>query len=120
MSLFDPSSEWALSDSAVARMRCKGAPMPHDMMVRCERRTQYKIDGRYEWRWKEVDVAEMPTTSPRKIRCLYCHGAVRVHRQQIPQGPRDHVEHRSRRDSEGCPGGHYFQGIARLSSNPIE
>ncbi len=94
--------------------------MAHDLMVRCERRTQYKIDGQYQWKWKEVAVSEMPATEPADLRCVHCHGAVRLHRQQVDHGPQDHVEHRSRQDSEGCPGGHYFLGIQRMSSNPIE
>jgi hypothetical protein len=50
---------------------------------------------------------------------MHCQGEVRVHRQQVEHGPQDHVEHRSRKDSEGCKGGHYFQGMHRLSSRPV-
>jgi hypothetical protein len=94
--------------------------MPHDMMTRCERRKRYKINDSYELRWKEVPVSEVLDAVPSDIRCLHCHGRVRVHRQQVAHGPQDHVEHRSRQDSEHCPGGHYFVGDARMSSNPVE
>ena len=94
--------------------------MSTDLMTVCERRTQYKIDGQYEWRWKEVAVSEAIGKSGKDIRCAHCHGAVRIHQQQVAHGPQDHVEHRSRQDSENCKGGHYFKGTHRLSSQPVE
>ena len=95
--------------------------MPHDLMVRCEHRRKFKIEGAYEWRWKEVAVSEIVGTAlPADVRCLHCHGAVRLHRQQVEHGPQDHAEHRSHQDSEGCPGGHYFLGTHRMSSQPVE
>jgi hypothetical protein len=93
--------------------------MAHDFMIRCEQRTLYKVEGVYERRWKEVAVTEIIQDSPQDIRCAHCHGAVRVRRQKAAQGPEDHVEHRSRQDSEGCRGGHYFQGEHRMSPKPI-
>jgi hypothetical protein len=89
------------------------------MMTRCERRTKFKVDGQYEWRWKEVPVADVIAVGPQDVRCVHCHGAVRIHRQQVEHGPQDHVEHRSHQDSEGCQGGHYFQGVHRMSSDPV-
>ena len=94
--------------------------MTDDLMTRCERRTQYKSDGAYEWRWKVVPVAEAIGAGSKNIRCVHCRGAVRVHQQQVDHGPQDHVEHLSRQDSENCRGGHYFKGEHRLSSQPVE
>lgn len=28
--------------------------MAHELMTRCERRTRYKNNGSYEWRWKDI------------------------------------------------------------------
>lgn len=93
--------------------------MPHDLMTQCENRRKYKVNGAYEWRWKEVPVSELVNPSPQDIRCCHCHGAVRLHHQQVEHGPRDHAEHRSHQDSEGCRGGHFFQGVHRMSSDPV-
>lgn len=98
--------------------------MPGDLMTRCEQRREYKIkDGvewRCEWRWKEVPVSAAIGAQPSDLRCMHCHGAVRIHRQQVEHGPQDHVEHRSRQDSESCRGGHYFQGGEhRMSTQPV-
>lgn len=94
--------------------------MPHDLMTSCERRTQYKRDVGYEWLWKEVPVAEVIGAAGKSIRCVHCHGAVRIHQQKVSHGPQDHVEHLSRQDSENCRGGHYFKGEHRRSSQPVE
>ena len=93
--------------------------MSDDLMTRCERRTQYKLNEEYEWRWKEVPVSEAIGVASKNLRCLHCHGAVRIHQQQVAHGPQDHVEHLSRQDSENCKGGHYFKGEHRLSSQPV-
>jgi hypothetical protein len=77
-------------------------------------------DGEYEWRWKEVAVSEAIGASPNDIRCVHCHGRVRIHQQQVAHGPQDHVEHLSRQDSENCMGGHHFKGQHRLSSEPVQ
>lgn len=94
--------------------------MPHDLMTECERRTLYKRNGEKVWDWKRIKVADLDlSVSSRDIRCAHCHGKVRLHKQQVEHGPQDHVEHYSRQDSEGCSGGHYFQGTHRMSANPV-
>ena len=94
--------------------------MPHDLMMECERRTLYVRNGEKVGDWKRVKVADLDgSVSSRDIRCAHCHGKVRLHKQQVDHGPQDHVEHYSRQDSEGCPGGIYFQGTARMSSSPV-
>lgn len=90
-----------------------------DEMTRCDHMRRYKVGGEYEWRWKTVGVEEIVGVPKPKIRCAHCHGAVRLHEQQVAHGPRSHVEHRSRQDSEGCRGGHYFLGTHRMSSVPV-
>jgi hypothetical protein len=45
---------------------------------------------------------------------------VRVHKQKVGRGPEDHVEHRSRQDSERCRGGIYFKGTHQMSLMPVE
>ena len=89
-------------------------------MTRCETLRKYKVNDEVpEWRWKEVPVSEIVAQGDPKVRCAHCWGAVRDHRQQVEHGPQDHVEHRSRQDSEGCRGGHYFLGEHRMSSQPV-
>lgn len=93
--------------------------MPNDLMLRCEQRKEYKIKDGYEWRWKEVAVPEAVGAQSKDIRCMHCHGAVRIHQQQVDHGPQDHVEHRLRQDSESCKGGVYFQGEHKISTQPV-
>jgi hypothetical protein len=93
--------------------------MPNDQMTICEHKRRFKIGESYEWRWKVVAVSEIVGTPDPQIRCAHCHGAVRIHKQQVDHGPQDHVEHRSRQDSKGCRAGHYFQGEHRISARPV-
>jgi hypothetical protein len=93
--------------------------MPHDLMLRCAQRREYLVNGKHEWRWKEVAVADAVDAGGEHIRCMHCHGSVRTHRQKVAHGPQDHVEHRSRQDSVGCRGGIYFDGSHRLSATPV-
>jgi hypothetical protein len=93
--------------------------MPDDLMVRCEEKREFRVEGGTEWRWKDVPVSQVIGADRSTIRCMHCHGAVRVHRQQVTHGPQDHVEHLLRQDSEGCKGGHHFDGKHRPSSQPV-
>ena len=90
-----------------------------DHMFECEVKKQFLVGGKREWRWSKVPVTKVFDAGPLHVRCLYCHGAVKVHPQKGDKGPQDHAEHKSRKDSEGCPAGHYFQGMPRLSSKPV-
>ena len=93
--------------------------MPHDLMTKCEQKKQLMADEKRVWKWVEVKVSKIIGT-PHEIRCLHCHGVVRLHKQRVNHGPQDHVEHRSKQDSEHCPGGHYYNGGApRLSTLPV-
>ncbi len=93
--------------------------MSHDMMLKCERKARFKVKNEIVWKWVEVEVASLPRGKQPEIRCIHCHGRVRVHKQNVPHGPQDHVEHLSRQDSEYCRGGHYFKGEHRLSLQPV-
>ena len=94
--------------------------MPHDMMTRCERRTKYKTDSGYEVRWKDVPVAHVVDAASSDLRCGQCYGEVRVHREEAETGPQEHVVHRFRADSQGCRGGHTFQGEHKMSAKPVK
>lgn len=95
--------------------------MPHDEMTKCEQKKQYMVDDKREWRWVPVEVSRVVGTAYEAIRCIHCHGAIRIHKQRVDHGPKDHAEHRSRQDSEHCPGGHYYNGEGRrLSTQPVE
>jgi hypothetical protein len=94
--------------------------MAHDLMTLCEQRKPFLVNRKSEWRWKEVRVSDAIGASAGSIRCKYCHGAVRIHQQQVEHGPQDHVEHLSRQDSEFCQGGFHFKGEHRLSTRPVQ
>lgn len=93
--------------------------MPHDLMTKCEQKRLFKLDGEKFWRWVEVDVSALQSGEQISIRCTHCHGRVRVHKQNVEHGPKDHVEHRSKQDSESCRGGHYFKGEHKMSLAPV-
>ena len=93
--------------------------MPHDVMLRCERKALFKIGNEKVWKWVEVEVSALPSGEQPDIRCVHCHGRVRVHKQNVERGPQDYVEHLSRQDSENCRGGHYFKGEHRMSLQPV-
>jgi hypothetical protein len=93
--------------------------MPHDLMAECEQKKQFMLTSKREWKWIKVPVS-LVGTSYEAIRCMHCHGAVRVHLQKADHGPQDHVEHRSRQDSEHCRSGIHFQGEHRLSLQPVQ
>lgn len=93
--------------------------MPHDLMTVCQKRTLFKRDEAKVWEWVEVPVSRLCSGIQPGIRCAHCHGAVRVHKQQVEHGPCDHIEHVSHQDSVNCKGGHYFIGNHAMSLNPV-
>jgi hypothetical protein len=88
-----------------------------DAMYDCEARLLFVENGAKVWRWETRAVKAIG--DDRDVRCMHCHGVVRLHRQKVPHGPADHVVHVRRRDSEYCRGGHYFKGEHRLSDEPV-
>ena len=93
--------------------------MPHDLSTQCEQKKQFMVGEKREWRWVQVAVSRAIGAAPEAIRCMHCHGAVRIHKQRVADGPQDHVEHRSRQDSENCRAGIYFKGKHSRSSQPV-
>lgn len=90
-------------------------------MYECEVLKLFKLPGgTKERRWVVRPVSSLPSGTRGDVRCMHCHGEVRVHRNQVEHGPADHVEHRFRSDSEGCVGGIYFDGNPRVSLRPVE
>ena len=77
-------------------------------MYECEVKRPFVRDGVRTLEWVMRPVKEI--TDGSQIRCMHCHGEVRIHRQRVAHGPRDHVEHRSGKDSEHCRGGSLFRG----------
>ena len=88
-----------------------------ERMYVCEVKAAYQTPTGVELRWKRSEV-EL-TADADQVRCAHCGGAVRVHRKRKPDGVRDHVEHRSRQDSESCKAGHYFKGVHAQSLFPV-
>ena len=88
-----------------------------DHMYDCDARVLFVANGAKVWRWESAVTA---IGDDRDVRCTHCHGAVRIHRQQVAHGPADHVEHLRRVDSEHCRGGHHFKGEHRRSEQPVE
>lgn len=89
-------------------------------MYECEVKTLFKKEGVKSWQWLVKPVSSLGS-SPKSggIRCKHCHGAVRVHKQQVAHGPNDHVEHLRHVDSVNCVGGHHFAGTHRMSDEPV-
>ncbi len=94
--------------------------MQHVLMTSCEQKKQFLLKGKKEWLWIKIPVS-LVGTSYEAIRCMHCHGAVEIHRQNEDHGSEGHVEHRSREDSENCQGGGvYVEGERRFSLQPVE
>lgn len=98
--------------------------MGKDLMYDCERKARF-LDrscptdrSKRTFAWLPVKVVDVPDNGD--IRCRHCQGSVKIHRQQTPNGPADHVEHKTRTDSENCKGGFYFKGVHRISLRPVE
>jgi hypothetical protein len=80
----------------------------------------YDCEQKQNGYWIRISSTELQHDDPLPIRCAECHGEVRLHKQQTENGMRDHVEHKHRQDSKGCPKGEHFDGNHRMSMNPVE
>ena len=100
--------------------------MDKDLMYQCEQKKPHLIldenkkpTGKRGLKWVAVDVSSLPMVGT-EIRCVHCHGAIKLHKQKRATGPVGHVEHRDREDSERCQGGIHFTGPDhQMSLNPI-
>lgn len=91
---------------------------PKEKIYECEVKRPFMDNGQRIHKWIRREVSLVNDGDP--IRCHECKGKVRLHRQRKKTGPKDHVEHREREDSEGCSLGHYFLGTPKISSDPVE
>jgi hypothetical protein len=105
---------------ASATSHCSQVRAPSSLMYECEVKLLHKIEGQKLWLWKVRRVSSLPSGSSREIRCMHCHGAVRVHKQRVEHGPADHVEHLHRSDAVNCRGGYEFCGTHSMSDDPID
>jgi len=94
--------------------------MSHSLMLKCQKKMVRIIGGKTSQNWIEVFASDLPSVMQPDIRCIHCHGMVRVHRKHVEHGPRDHVEHVSRQDAENCRGGHHFKGEHRMSLQTVQ
>lgn len=90
----------------------------------CEVKKLFLRNGRKSWLWVERPVVTAIQDGVTEFRCKDCHGAVKLHRKHIDDGPAPHAEHRSREDSEYCPAGKYFLENPgrepRMSAAPVK
>ena len=94
--------------------------MTENLMTRCETKRLYKVDGTKAWRWVEVAVADVSGDPAPEIRCLHCHGAVKVNKSKAKADAEPHVTHKARVDTDNCQSGRGAQNGVGLSSKPVE
>lgn len=90
-----------------------------DTMYECEVELPFSVEGEKVYRWVVRPCDTLASGKQRGVRCMHCHGEVRVHKQHVAHGPADHVEHVSHQDSEHCRGGVYFKEPHKMSDNPV-
>ena len=98
-----------------------------EKLYECEvkRRRVRPNGGGYEPFWKVKTIAEALIDGDTEFRCKDCHGPLKVHKRNTADGPKSHVEHKYKSDSEYCAGGLHFQNAthgsaARLSATPVQ
>lgn len=94
--------------------------MPKSLMSRCQEKRLYKVEEKKVWRWVEISVADISRDGTNAIRCMHCHGAIKLHKSKAKNAPQGQVEHRARVDSDHCKGAHELQESQMLSSKPVE
>lgn len=94
-----------------------------EKIYECEVKKLFRRGDRKIFEWKAMSVSAALTEGVTEFRCKDCHGAVKLHGKHVAHGPAPHVEHKSRQDSEYCPGGFYFRQNPgrepRLSQMPV-
>jgi len=105
-------------------MATKLAAMPEKLFT-CEvKRRRVRATGGYEPFWKVKNVQEALVDGDTEFRCKDCHGALKVNKRNVANGPAPHVVHRLKRDSEYCTAGFYFSESTdgrepRISCEPV-
>lgn len=115
-----PSGDLPLCWQKQTKHHAGGGKMAHDSMYECEAKRPFIENGVKVRKWTVVSATTLESGGIPEIRCRYCHGAIRVHKQRVAHGPADHVEHISTQDSRHCKGGVHFCGEHQMSLNPIE
>jgi hypothetical protein len=69
-------------------------------------------------KWIVMPVEKVMDLAVKTVRCMKCHGPIRLHRAGPGGVPRAHAEHRKRHPR--CPLGDCFDGEFRLSPTPVE
>jgi hypothetical protein len=87
--------------------------MADSAMERCEVKRLFMVNGAKEVRWVNVGVTDVASDLEAKLRCAYCHGAIKLDKGG------DYVLHRWRADGDNCQGGHGPRGTQGLSSKPV-
>ena len=107
-------------------MATKTAPPAAEKIYECEvKRRRVRATGSgYEPFWKTKTLVEALVDGDTEFRCKDFHGAVKLHKRNLPTGPAVHVAHKLRNDSEYCASGAYFLyatdgRAARLSGTPV-
>jgi hypothetical protein len=77
-------------------------------MTKYEQKNPFMLNDKKAWKSVAVEVSKIIGTPHEAV--YHCHGAVRVHKQRVTPGPKDHVEHLSRLDSTYCIGGMHYKG----------
>jgi uncharacterized protein with PIN domain len=96
--------------------------MAKEQMHECEQKKPFMVigePGKRVNKWAVVKVSDISAASKPEIRCMHCHGPLKLHKPKVPRGPMEHIEHKERQDSEGCEGGIYFKGTHKMSQHPI-
>ena len=97
-----------------------------EKLYNCEvKRRRVRASGTgYEPFWKVKSLVDAIVDGDTEFRCKDCHGAVKLHKRHVVDGPSAHVAHKLRNDSEYCTSGAYFLGatdgrLSRLSGTPV-
>jgi len=98
-----------------------------EKLYECEvKRKRVRASGTgYEPFWKLKNVEEALGDGDTEFRCKDCHGAVKVHRRHIANGPASHAAHKLKADAEHCAAGILVRDAvdgraARLSGTPVQ
>jgi hypothetical protein len=91
-----------------------------EVLVECEIKRLFKIDGETILLWRAVQANAIADTAVLELRCAECHGPVTLRKRKGPDDPPDHVEHVRHEDSVGCRAGAAFDGTHRRSLTPVE